>query len=125
MIDLTDLMERYVAIWNEPDATRRRAQIETLWVPDGGHFTKTRDVRGYPALEARVGEAYEKFVADGSRIFRPWGEPDGHHDTVRLHWCMMPTDGGPTAALGFDFLVLAPDGRIQTDYQYVLPTPTA
>jgi hypothetical protein len=29
------------------------------------------------------------------------------------------------AALGLEFLVLAEDGRIATDYQFILPTPTA
>src|SRR5262249_49179791 len=52
--DLDLLIERYVAQWHEPDAAARRRRIEEIWVPDGANFTRSFEVRGHDALEARV-----------------------------------------------------------------------
>ena len=38
MDDLKEFTERYVALWNEPDAERRREQIRRLWSEDGAHL---------------------------------------------------------------------------------------
>jgi hypothetical protein len=34
--DLQRLVDRYVALWNEPDPDARRKMIRELWAPDGG-----------------------------------------------------------------------------------------
>ena len=51
------------------------------------------------------------------------GEADGHHDTVKLRWQMVPGAGGPADASGLDFLVLGADGRSRVDYQFIEPGP--
>src|SRR5258708_37682117 len=48
-----DLVERYVAVWNETDADARRAAIARLWRPDGAHFGKERETKGHAGLEQR------------------------------------------------------------------------
>ena len=30
-----DLVQRYIAVWHEPDVVKRRTAIETIWTPDG------------------------------------------------------------------------------------------
>lgn len=35
LIDPKELVERYVAVWIEPDADRRRKAIAELWTEDG------------------------------------------------------------------------------------------
>jgi hypothetical protein len=47
LADLAELADRYVALWNETDAGARRAAIATLWVPEGEHFVRTLQVKGY------------------------------------------------------------------------------
>jgi len=76
------LAERYVALWNEPDAEARRTMIRELWPPAGEHVldppqelrktanalgfdAPTLEIRGYQALEARATRAYEKLFASG------------------------------------------------------------
>jgi len=44
---------------------------------------------------------------------------DGHHDTIKLRWEMLPASGGPVISIGFDFMVLGDDGRIRTGYQFI------
>jgi hypothetical protein len=36
-IDLKNLTDRYIAVWSEPDAERRRAVIRELWSTDAVH----------------------------------------------------------------------------------------
>ncbi|TCO35253.1 hypothetical protein EV652_101132 [Kribbella steppae] len=38
---------------------------------------------------------------------------------VKLRWAMVPSGGGETLAIGIDLLLLAPDGRITADYQFI------
>src|SRR6185436_14031924 len=40
-------------------------------------------------------------------VFRLQGSVDGHHDTVKLRWEMLPASGGAVISIGFDFLVAA------------------
>lgn len=120
-----ELADRYAALWNETDAGARRDAIATLWVPEGEHCVRTLQVKGYAALEQRVIGSHEKNVRDGGFRFCTTGDAQLLHDTVMFHWQMVPAAGGPVAALGLEFLVLAEDGRIARDYQFILPTPAA
>jgi hypothetical protein len=57
MSNLNEPVERYAAVWNEPDRERRRRSIAELWAEDGAHFTPSLEVRGHAAIETRVAEA--------------------------------------------------------------------
>ncbi|MEV1007879.1 hypothetical protein [Streptomyces sp. NPDC049881] len=135
-IDIHDLTDRYVAVWNEPDAERRRAAVRELWSADAVHvlqppqeirqaaeglgFDRLRlEARGHRALEFRVTRAYEEFVAPGTFVFRSRGNADRLHDVVKFTWEMAPRDGGEAAGVGLEILVLGPDGRIVSDYQFI------
>jgi hypothetical protein len=124
MTDINDLVDRYVAQWNESDPERRRRAIRALWTEDALHVTPSREVRGHAAMEERVAGAYEKWVRDGGHVFRSAGNADGHHDAVRFNWHMVQAAGGPVVSIGFDLLLLDADGRIRCDYQFIDPSPT-
>jgi hypothetical protein len=119
MTKLNDLVDRYVSVWNEPDADRRREGIAALWEENGAHFTPSLEARGYQALEARVAGAHEKWVKAQGFVFRSANNAEDHHNGVRFNWEMVPAAGGAAAAVGFDFLVLGDDGRIRLDYQFL------
>jgi hypothetical protein len=122
----TELAERYVAVWNETDAERRRNQIATLWTPQGEHYVRTLRAQGHEELERRVTNSHEKNVRDAGYRFRRGGEAQALHDSVMFHWEMFrPGREHVVEALGLQFLRLAPDGRIAVDYQFILPTPLA
>jgi len=68
MSELNQLVNRYIALWHEPDAELRRQSIKEFptinrgtTVEDGAQFTRLREIRGYQALVERVSTAYEKF----------------------------------------------------------------
>jgi hypothetical protein len=121
MTDTKELVANYVALWNEDDAETRRRLIASLWTEDAVHFTKTLEARGHDAIESRVASAHARFVCGGKYIFRAIDNVDSHHDTVRFNWTMAPASGGDVEYVGFDFLILAPDGRIREDYQFIEP----
>ena len=118
--ELDAFVERYVAVWNEPDAVVRRRMVEELWVPDGANFTRSNEWHGYEALESRVRGAHEKWVRDGGCLFRP-RKVDSHHRAVRFVWEMVSTGGGQVVSVGLEVMLLARDERIREDYQFVDP----
>jgi hypothetical protein len=120
-----ELATRYVGIWNETDAARRRASVEALWAPDGQHFVRTLAMLGWDELERRVTDAHNKNVRDKGYLFRLSGDPQTLPGALLLHWDMVRAGHEMLEAYGCNFMLLAPDGRIAADYQFVLPTPRA
>jgi hypothetical protein len=131
------LAERYVALWNEPDADRRRRMIAGLWAEDGRHIlqppqeiremaaqpgialTAILQARGYEEIEARAASAYEHWVGSEGLSFRGRDDADRLGDVVKLHWEAVARDG-TVSAVGLSFLVLAADGRIERDYTFIV-----
>ena len=86
--EITQLVDRYIAIWHEPDAERRRRGVAHLWAEDGVQFTSSREIRGHKALEERVGGRGHRRLGDGHSLnddqphhrephngVPPWAEP--------------------------------------------------
>jgi len=121
MIDMDDLVDRYVAVWNESDAAVRRQRIRALWAPEGRTCYRLLDAQGYEAIEARVVGSWEKWLQPGSHAFRPV-QAAMHHDVVKFDWQMVTMPDAERAAGGLSFLGLDPEGRIDFDYQF---NPTA
>jgi hypothetical protein len=119
MTDIASFVDRYVNIWNEPDAERRRETIRDLWQGDARHLARTLEAIGHDGIETRVANAYEKWVKERGNVFRLRDGVDGHHDTIKLRWEMLPAAGGEVISIGFDFLMLGTDGRIRTGYQFI------
>ena len=119
--NLTDLAQRYAAIWNETDAAQRRRQIAALWTKDAVHYVQVREVRGHAALEERVLEAHEKWVLQAGFLFKFVGAAVGLHNSVKFNWIMLPKAGGDAVAAGLNVVLLNDDGLILVDYMYNEP----
>jgi hypothetical protein len=133
-----ELAARYVAVWGEADAGKRRDAIEALWTDGGKHVlhppqdireaaaglgfaAPALEVRGYDALEARVARAYQEFVADGKYAFRSAGDPVRLNDLVTFSWQMLDVAADEVVGGGLEILLLDDGDRIVTDYQ--IPNP--
>jgi hypothetical protein len=132
-----ELAEKYMALWNEPDADRRRRTIAELWTEDARHIlqppqevrqiaaqpgiglTAILEARGYEEIEARVGSAYEHWVGSEGLSFRGRDDAERLGDVVKFHWEAVGKDD-EVFAVGLNFLVLAADGRIKRDYTFVV-----
>ncbi len=115
-----DLADRYAAVWNETDPAARRKGIAELWAPDGVHYVRTVEARGYDALESRVTGSYEKNVRDAGNRFRAARNAQNLCNVVTFNWEMIPADGSKVLAVGLEFLVLDDRGRIVVDYQFIV-----
>jgi hypothetical protein len=119
MFEPQQIVDRYIAIWHEPDAARRRVAVAELWRPDGACLSASIEAHGYDELEARVARAYQRWVADEECIFRPRTEVVSHHDALAFSWEMVPRAGGEAISIGRDFFVVDDDGRVRVVYQFV------
>ena len=120
-VNLQDFTNRYVAIWNEADANRRRIGIKAFWAVDGSHFTPTRAFRGHDQLEERVKEAYQEFVHDKGFTFHLHGVPSGHHRIVKYLWKMIDPRSCAIIGLGSSVLRLDENDCIVSEHQFVEP----
>jgi hypothetical protein len=122
MSDLNELVGRYLAAWNEPDAGARRQAVAELWTEDGTYTDPLVAVAGHQAIEAVIGGAREMFPG---HVFRVLDGVDGHHDIARFRWGLVPASGGESLAVGFDVAVIADDGRLRGVYGFLDKAPAA
>jgi hypothetical protein len=122
MNGLNDFVERYVAVWNEPDSARRRERIAALWTSNGASLHRMLEPRGHAALEARVAASYDKWVHGRGCTFRSARHAFGHHDAVMCNWEMVAPEGA-VVSLGLSFLLLDPYGLVHTELQFPEPPP--
>jgi hypothetical protein len=135
--DTTSLVDRYVALWMEPDPEVRRGMIRGLWARDSAHVlldppddmreraaaigfrAPVLALRGHDELETRVSRSYEEFVEPGEFEFRTRDEPSRVGNVVTFRWEMAPVSGGAAVGGGLDILVLDDEGRIRADFQLI------
>ncbi|HUL66568.1 MAG TPA: hypothetical protein VLW55_18365 [Burkholderiaceae bacterium] len=120
---LDGFIARYVGMWHEPDAQRRRAIVQDLWAADGENRSRRFAIQGHEAIVARVARAHDDWVAKKGFVFRPAGNADALGNVVKFLWEMVPKGGGAREALGLDIFLLHPDGRIRALYQFAEPLP--
>lgn len=108
MTDHTDLIDRYITSWNEPDAGRRRALIARTFADGASYLDPVMQGEGHDGIDSMIQGVQARFA--GHRFSRV-GTVDAHHDRIRFSWELAPA-GGPTLARGTDFAVLADDARL-------------
>jgi hypothetical protein len=137
-IELKQLVDSWIAQWNEPDAQQRRRLIREVWDEDGYQLMvnppqEIRDtaatygvpfpaveIRGHDAMFARVTRAYEMFIAAGQYVFEQHGELVRHAGAaVALTWVMRSRADGSIAGSGLDVLTFSPDVRVHSAHQFV------
>jgi len=119
-ISAQQLAERYVAVWNEANPAARRDAIAQLWLPDGVHYVATREARGYAALEERIIGSHNKNVRDAGCVFKAVKNAQALHGVVTFNWEMIRPATGEVLAVGLEFLQIDADGRIISDFQFIV-----
>lgn len=103
-----DLVDRYIASWNETDATRRQALVAKTWTEGATYLDPLAESRGHDAIAAMIQAVQAQFP--GLR-FRRAGSVDTYRDRIRFSWELAP-EGGEAVAKGTDFGVIAADSRL-------------
>ncbi len=119
MIAIDEFAARYMAVWHEPDTAARDAAVAGLWSANARVCAGANEYVGQAAIIRRVAAAYEMFVQGQGFIFRKLEPAEAHHGGMRIRWEMAPGSGGDAVSGGVQFLVLDPDGRVQSDYQFI------
>lgn len=109
MAEHTDIVARYIAVWNETDATQQQALIARTWTEDAHYQDPLMQADGHAGIATLVQGVQQKFPAFR---FRQLGTPDGHDRYLRFAWELGP-ESGPAPIAGSDVAILADDGRIQ------------
>jgi hypothetical protein len=105
---MSDLIENYLACWNETDPSTRRDLIAEHFAPEPSYVDPMAEVQGRDALDALIAGAQAQFPGF---VFSALGPLDQHHDVARFSWGLGPADEQPPV-VGFDVVALDADGRI-------------
>lgn len=120
MTPYTELVDRYIAVWNEPDGARRRDLIAQTWTTGATYVDPLMQSEGHDGIDSMVQSVQDRFP--GYRFHRT-GSVDAVQNSVRFSWSFAP-DGGDPFAAGTDFGVVAPDNRLQSVTGFFDLTPT-
>lgn len=97
------LVQNYIALWNEADASRRLALIRTTFTPDATYLDPQMTGTGHQGLSDMIGAAQSQLP--GLR-FRLSDHPtEAHHGYLRFSWHLGP-DEGTSVAGGTDMVEL-------------------
>jgi hypothetical protein len=118
---MQEIIDRYIAAWNETDAAARRELVGSLWAADGSYTDPLADVRGADAIAGLMGAAQQQF---SGLVFTLGGPVDANHNQARFTWHLGP-DGAEPVVIGFDVVVLDGDGRIASVHQFLEKVPAA
>ncbi|MGH3169535.1 MAG: nuclear transport factor 2 family protein [Trebonia sp.] len=125
MTKTADTIERYMAVWNEPNPDARRAAVASVWTADGTEFVEGKQYRGHEELTERVGRAYETFVASGKYDITFADDLARHGDMVTFT-VQLTAPSGEIDWSARVFLLISPDNLVKEDYHLtVKPLPPA
>jgi hypothetical protein len=105
---MNDLIDRYLACWNETDSTTRRDLITKTWADDASYIDPLVDARGHDAIDAAIAATQGQFPG---HIFALAGPVDAHHDVARFSWGL-GRDGDEPLVIGSDVASVGTDGRL-------------
>ena len=120
MSDLTAIVDKYLAIWNETDGADRRRKIDELWAADGTYTDPLAAVSGRDGFDQLIGAAQQQFA--GLQFVRG-ATYDEHHSIVRFTWDLVPAPGAEPVVVGFDVAEVNPDGQISNVYGFIDKMP--
>jgi len=105
-----EVIERYIACWNQTDPGLRRKLIDEVWAQDASYTDPLGEAIGREAIDATIAAVQEQFPGFSFTLLGP---VDSHHHQARFTWGLGP-DGAEPMVVGFDVAVAGDDGRLAT-----------
>jgi hypothetical protein len=103
-----DVIERYIASWNQTDPQLRRKLIDEVWAQDATYIDPLAEAHGRDAIDATIAAVQAQFPG---LTFTLLDAVDTHHRQARFTWGLGP-DGAEPLVLGFDVAVADTEGRL-------------
>jgi hypothetical protein len=119
--DATTIAARYIELWNERDAARRRDLLSSNWTGDATYIDPLMNSAGIKAIDAMIENVQQRFP---DFRFKLLGKADGYGDHVRFSWGLGPDSTADSPIKGTDFAVIA-DGRIRSVTGFLDQVPAA
>jgi hypothetical protein len=107
---IVELVDLYIAMWNETDAGRRRGLIAKIWADGASYLDPVLSGEGRDGIDAMVKAAHEKYP--GHR-FKRTSDVNMHHDRAQFAW-ELGREGCPALVKGVDFATLSNEGCLKT-----------
>jgi hypothetical protein len=107
--DPKTIASRYINLWNERAADRRREILKQNWTDDAKYVDPLMSGDGHDGVDALIAGVQQRFP---DFRFQLIGEPNGFGDHVRFSWGLGP-DGADGPIKGTDFALLR-EGRIRS-----------
>ena len=117
---MNEIVERYLAAWNEKDSSKRRSLVEALWTQDGSYTDPLADAHGPAEIDGLIGAVQAQFP---DFVFTLGGGVDAHHEQARFSWHLGPAGAPEPVVIGFDVAVLDGD-RIRSVYGFLDRVPS-
>ena len=117
---VTNLVQNYIAVWNERDAGKHRQLIDSVFSDACVYIDPNDSVAGKDEIE-RLVKALQARVPD--LRFTLAGHANAHHDQVLFGWTLAAPGASTPAATGVDMAVLDGD-RIRKLHGFVNPRPS-
>jgi len=118
--NVNELVVRYIGIWNERDAKRRRELIAKTWTEDGTYLDAHRHGAGHEGIDAMIGQAQEQFPGYQLRLV---SGIETHNGYVRFSWAAGGMAQAPLYLAGTDFAAISSDGRLRAVTGFVDAAP--
>ena len=109
-----DVIERYIASWNQTDPQLRRKLIDEVWAPDASYIDPLAEAHGRDAIDTTIAAVQAQFPGFAFTLL---DSVDTHHNQARFTWGLGPADAPDDAdpvVVGFDVAVAGSDGRLIT-----------
>jgi hypothetical protein len=106
----TELIDRYMAAWNETDEVIRRRLIGETWTANASYIDPLVQAHGRDGIDSMIGDIQQRFA---SLRFRRVTEVDAHNNCLRFGWELGP-ESGPAVAGGVDFGTVSEEGLLQS-----------
>lgn len=116
---MSDVIETYVASWNETDPARRGAAVARAWADTGSYRDPMMASDGHAGIDAMLAGVQAKFPGF---VLKRTSKVDSHNGAVRFAWSLGPASG-PSVVEGVDFGTLTPDGRLATIVGFIDKMP--
>jgi SnoaL-like domain len=120
MTDPKQIVERYLAAFNENDRDRRRELLGELYATDSTYVDPHVEARGYEEIDEFIAQTQQRFPGF---TFTLGGPVDAHHDLARFQWNAGPSED-PDRFVGFDVIV-TDGGRIRSVYGFMDAAPAS
>jgi SnoaL-like domain len=118
---MQEIIERYIATWNETDPEVRHGLVQELWAADGTYTDPLADVSGPDAIDGLIGAVQQQFPG---LVFSLGGPVDANHNQGRFSWHLGPAGQEPLV-IGFDVAVLNAEGQLASVHGFLDKVPAA